>query len=392
MKICHIANYIPGYHRGSGGAEEACLNTVKALYEQGIENIVAAVRPNKQPQEKEFNFYSITISEDIIGWKPSFFKRFFNFDIISYFSLKRILKKVRPGVVHLHNFDLMSLSAISAAKSLKIPVVFSVYDYWIFSKDKGITFNDGWLRRKIFNHFIKKIDAFIVLSEHSRDLLLDNGIPENKIYIVHLMMKDALKVSADNNIDRNIIFFAGWVQPRKGLYILAQAMKEVAQKFPQAKILVAGMKEDKRYREEIDRFIISNNLQKNIEWKNREDDTDGQFYKTSFAKASAIAVPEQWQNMSPVIVAEGLREGKVVIASRIGGIPYIIEDGVSGLLAKYDTPADFADKIIKLLSFSNEDLSAIRDNARKRYEALFNSADNAKKMISVYNSLYEHKR
>ena len=137
MKICHIANYIPGYHRGSGGAEEACLNTVKALYEQGIENIVAAVRPNKQPQEKEFNFYSITISEDIIGWKPSFFKRFFNFDIISTSLFKRILKKSgRESFIY--NFDLMSLSAISAAKSLKIPVVFSVYDYWIFPRTKGL--------------------------------------------------------------------------------------------------------------------------------------------------------------------------------------------------------------------------------------------------------------
>ena len=75
-------------------------------------------------------------------------------------------------------------------------------------------------------------------------------------------MKDALKVSADNNIDRNIIFFAGWVQPRKGLLYFSAGHEGSGAKFPQAKILVAGMKEDKRYREEIDRFIISNNLQK----------------------------------------------------------------------------------------------------------------------------------
>ena len=149
MKICHIANYIPGYHRGSGGAEEACLNTVKALYEQGIENIVAAVRPNKQPQEKEFNFYSITISEDIIGWKPSFFKRFFNFDIISLLSLKEFLKSQAGSRSFITLILCLSRPFLRPSRSRY--QWFSPFTIIGFSKDKGITFNDGWLRRKIFN-------------------------------------------------------------------------------------------------------------------------------------------------------------------------------------------------------------------------------------------------
>ena len=389
MKVLHISNYIPGYHRSSGGAEEACLNTVKALYGQGVKNVVVAVKLIKQPMEKEFDFFSIAISEDLFGYKLSFLKRIFNFDIVSFLSLRKILKQIKPDVIHLYNFDLISLSAISAVKSLKIPIVFSVYDYWIFSSDKGITFNDKWLRKKIFKHFIKKIDAFIVLSEHSRDLLLKNGAPESKINIVHLMMENNsdFSVSSDEDIQKNTIFFAGWIQPRKGLYILIQAMKEVVEKFPQAKLLVAGMKEDKNYREKIDNFINRYNLQKNIEWKDRKDDAGGQFYKMSFKKSLAVIAPEQWQNMSPVIVAEGLREGKIVIASRIGGIPDIIEDEVSGLLANYDNPLDFAEKIIKLFSFPDYELNIMRNNAKKRYEVLFNSENNAKKLIAIYNKV-----
>lgn len=387
MKVLHIANYISGYHRGSGGAEEACLSTVKALCGQGIENAVAAVKPIKQPQEKEFKFYPVTISEDVIGWKLSFLKRLFNFDFISYLSLKKVIKNFKPDVAHIYNFDLISLSAIFAAKSLKIPVVFSVYDYWIFSSDKGVTFNDGWFRKAIFKNFVKKIDKFITLSEHSRDLLRDNGIPQEKIAIVHLMMKENQGVLNIDNIDKNSIFFAGWVQPRKGLYVLIQAMKDVAEKFPQVKLMVAGMKEDKNYREKIDNFISSNNLEKNIEWKNREQDIDGDFYKTSFRKASAIIVPEQWQNMSPVIVAEGLRDGKIMIASKIGGIPYIIEDNTSGFLAEYDNSASFAEKIVKLLSLSDDNLRKMRESAQRRYHTLFDSASNAKKLTLIYNEI-----
>ena len=56
-------------------------------------------------------------------------------------------------------------------------------------------------------------------------------------------MKDALKVSADNNIDRNIIFLPDGFNT-KVFYILAQAMKEVAQN-SLSQILVAGMKKIK---------------------------------------------------------------------------------------------------------------------------------------------------
>lgn len=387
MKICHITNYLPGYHRSSGGAEQACLNTIKALYTQGVENIVAVTKPLKQPTEKEFIFCPVTISEDLIGWKLSFIKRIFYFDFLSFLSLRKILKKTKPDVVHLYNFDLISLSAISAAKYLKIPVVFSVYDYWVFSADKGITFNDEWLRRKIFSHFLKKIDIFIALSRHSKELLIKNGINEDKIKIIPLMMDANSKLLEKVEIEPNSIIFAGWVQPRKGLLTLVHAMPEIIKKIPEVKLYVFGMKEDKKYREKIDNFIKDNNLYSNITWNNEQDKTKSlDKYFSTFNKAEVVVAPEQWQNMSPVIVAEAMAAGKVIVASKIGGIPDIIEDGISGILAEYDNPSDFALKIIE--SLSNQSFSdKIKENARRRFNELFNNKKNAEKLKDVYSAI-----
>lgn len=387
MKICHITNYLPGYHRSSGGAEQACFNTIKVLYTQGAENIVAVTKPLKQPTEKEFIFYPVTISEDLIGWKLSFIKRIFYFDFLSFFSLRKILKKTKPDVVHLYNFDLISLSAISAAKYLKIPVVFSVYDYWVFSADKGITFNDEWLRRKIFSHFLKKIDIFIALSRHSKELLIKNGINEDKIKIIPLMMDANSKLLEKVEIEPNSIIFAGWVQPRKGLLTLVHAMPEIIKKIPEVKLYVFGMKEDKKYREKIDNFIKDNNLYSNIIWNNEQDKIKSlDKYFSTFNKAEVVVAPEQWQNMSPVIVAEAMAAGKVIVASKIGGIPDIIEDGISGILAEYDNPSDFALKIIE--SLSNQSFSdKIKENARRRFNELFNNKKNAEKLKDVYSAI-----
>lgn len=384
IKVCHVTNYLPGFHRGSGGAEQACLNIIKTIYAQGVENVVVATKPLKQPNEKEFDFYSVTISEDLIGWKFSFIKRIFYFDIVSFFSLRKILKKTKPDIVHLYNFDLFSLSAVSAAKSLKIPVVFSVYDYWVFSSDKGITFNDGWMRRKIFSHFLKKIDIFIVLSRQSKELLIKNGINENRIRIIPLMMDTNSKLLEKVEIEPKSIIFAGWVQPRKGLLVLIQAMSKIIKKIPKTKLYIFGMKEDKKYREKIDSFIKNNNLYSSIVWNNEQDKTKSlDKYFSTFNKAEVVVVPEQWQNMSPVIVAEGMAAGKVIVASKIGGIPDIIEDGVSGFLAEYDSPSDFALKIIE--SLSNQSYSDnIKENARRRFNELFNNKKNAEKLKDAY--------
>lgn len=387
MKICHITNYLTGYHRGSGGAEQACLNTVKALYAQGLENILVATKPIKQPREKEFDFHSVTISEDLIGWKLSFTKRIFYFDFISYFYLRKILKKTKPDIVHLYNLDLISLSAVSAAKSLSIPIVFSVYDYWIFSADKGITFNDGWIRRKIFNHFIKKIDIFIALSQHSKNLLVKNGINENKIKIIPLVIDANSKLLRKVEIEPKSIIFAGWIQPRKGLLVLIQAMPEIIKMFPQAKLYVFGMKENREYRKKIDNFIKDNNLNYNMEWDNESDkEKNRDKYFFAFNKADILVVPEQWQNMSPVIVAEGMAAGKAIVASKIGGIPDIIEDKISGVLANHDDSSDFASKIIELLSNQSYN-DRIKENAKRRFDELFNNKKNAEKLKDAYSAI-----
>jgi glycosyltransferase involved in cell wall biosynthesis len=71
--------------------------------------------------------------------------------------------------------------------------------------------------------------------------------------------------------------------------------------------------------------------------------------KRLIAEAAVVVVPEQWENMSPLLVMEAMLAGTPVVASRIGGIPEFIRDGIEGLLAAPDNPAEFAGKIVSLL-------------------------------------------
>ncbi len=64
MKICYVTNYLPGYHKTWGGAEQACYKMAKFLVKNNQEVIVLATKTNRKVEEN-FAFYPISILEDI---------------------------------------------------------------------------------------------------------------------------------------------------------------------------------------------------------------------------------------------------------------------------------------------------------------------------------------
>lgn len=98
-----------------------------------------------------------------------------------------------------------------------------------------------------------------------------------------------------------------------------------------------------------------------------------------------VVIPEQWENMSPVVLIEAMCHGKPVVASRIGGIPEFVEDGASGLLADPCSPSSFAGCVSSLL-LDGARSSAIGAEASRRIRALMDR----KTIMLKYRELYEY--
>ena len=132
MKICHVSNYLPDLHHKVGGAEQAVQRIIQLENQNKIDTVVVtSAFEKKYKKEKNKRIYGIPTIEKYIGKLGTFLKLIVPFDGISYFHFKRILRKEKPNIVHIHNFDVLTFSIISAAKSLSLPVILSVYDYWI---------------------------------------------------------------------------------------------------------------------------------------------------------------------------------------------------------------------------------------------------------------------
>jgi glycosyltransferase involved in cell wall biosynthesis len=388
MKICFVADNLVGYHKYWAGAEQACYRQAKLLIEAGIEVVFLTKKPDISSPEEKLNVEGVSIiGGGIIGRKiKSFLRRFFPFDPVSAVSSYLALRRIKPDLVHLHLFNELSLSVIWSAKKLRIPVVFSMYDYWIVcpkgtlvnGKNENCTvfqgkecvncFSEGnkvtnflrktglletafKMRKSTLDRFLKKIDCFLVLSNSWTELLVKYGIDRSKIKIVPLPLPKR-KDSEDFAVKDKTILFVGWVYPHKGLHILIKALSFVAKEIPDVKLQVveSGVNED--YKKGIEKDIQGCNIKGNVSFLGK---LPNEKVQQLLQESKVVAVPEQWGIAWPIFLTEAMLSEKLIVASNIGDIPEFIEDGKNGFLAGHQDAKEFAEKIIRLLKENGTD-------------------------------------
>jgi len=381
MKICHAANFLPGFHKIWGGAEQACYLILELLTKNRQEVSVLSAEPIETPKE-DFAFYSLPLLETFFGrgWPRSWL----SFDPRVYRHSYRLLKKIKPDVLHLHNIDILSFALVLSAKRLGIPVLYSVYDYWCVCPNRILVDNNreicrryqgfycsvcvgykkyaALFRKSFFNHIFNKIDAFIVLSEFAAGILQAYGIKREKIRVIYLPLFQEVDVQSDK-VEDNTVLYVGWSLPHKGIDIALQAMSKVVEKIPQARMWIIETGKG-----DISGLIKRYGLERCVTLLGKLPHNSVKDY---LQRCSVVVIPEQWENVGPLFLAEAMNFAKPVVASSIGAIPEFITDGESGCLVEPKDPGLFAERIIRLLK--NRDVAirmgmAAQESARRFFD------------------------
>jgi len=130
------------------------------------------------------------------------------------------------------------------------------------------------------------------------------------------------------------------LEPEKGHPTLLQAWPAVLRAVPNAALLVVG--EGSRYAE-LERLAASLRIAHRVVFTGRRDDVP------SVTAALDVAVLPSYREAQGLSILEAMALSRPVVASRVGGIPEVIEDGVSGLLVPPRDPEALAGAIIRLL-------------------------------------------
>ncbi len=326
-------------------------------------------------------------------------------------ELYQVLRDKRPDIVQFHNtFPLISPSAYYACQELGIPVIQTLHNYRLFCP-AATFFREGkvcedclgkspWQAvrhacyrqsrsasaalagmlsfHRWYGTWANMVDRYIALSEFSRAKFVEAGLPPEKIVVKpNFVLPDPGVGSGP----REYAVFLGRLSEEKGLPTLLQAWTQV---HPSHTLRIIG---DGPMQKEIHSKISSASLS-NVRLDGRLPRKDS---LSVLQGAKVLILPSTCYENFPMTIAEAYACGTPVIASRLGAMQEIVQDGRTGL---HFTPGDAGDlaKKVEWAWTHPEEMREMGRNARAEYAAKYTAERNYKMLWDIYQQVIQGAR
>lgn len=323
-------------------------------------------------------------------------------DPITIYTMKKIIQNVKPDIMHCHNIKSFGTAPMVAAAELGVPCVFTVHDYWLISssatllsREGGICTNPTSLRdtlettnlfdplgkcNAIFAPIVWKcIQRRIKDSSRCRIITVSNSTKEifshfiptqNVETIPNGVALDELEANLGRESKEPLVLFMGGDTKHKGI-------KEFDS--------VAGMIRQKGYKA---RFVATGGSSSSQDYANLE--FTGRMPRNALlrliAQSWCLVFPSLWPEPCPISVIEAMALRKPVIGYRVGGVPEIVKDNTTGLLAPYGRTDMLAEFVITLLE-NRELRTRFGENGAKLVRKEFSLEHMGRAYLGVYKRL-----
>jgi glycosyltransferase involved in cell wall biosynthesis len=142
--------------------------------------------------------------------------------------------------------------------------------------------------------------------------------------------------------DRIVVLQAGWLIPEKGADNLLGAAKRVVVKNDRVHFVLAG---EGPQRHDLEQLAHDSGIASNVTFTGRIEDPLGEGL---YAASDLVCQVSRWEEAFGLTIAEAMASKRPVIATRVGAIPELVDDGQSGCLVDRDDQAGLADRILLL--------------------------------------------
>ena len=238
---------------------------------------------------------------------------------------------------------------------------------------------DRWLMRGA--------DRVIAVSEATKGLLQRGGLPECRLRVVHngidLQRRGAgtdgerLRCFWQGEPDNFLIGVIGRFSPEKGQAVFLDAFKIVVQALPRSKAVLVGEGPE---RSVLEASVRAAGLEKHVQFAGYQTDM------SSVYEALDLIVIPSFSEGLPNVLLEAFLHDKAVIATDVGGIPEVMQDGLAKFLVPAGDAKAMADAIVQILRDPLLRTELGEAGARRVREA-FSPSQRTKRITDVYNEI-----
>jgi glycosyltransferase involved in cell wall biosynthesis len=296
-------------------------------------------------------------------------------DLGAAWRLSRLLKTLKPDVVHAHDPHGVAMAglALSMSTQLAKPPL-------IASRRVDFHLRNGALSRWKY----RQVDCFICASEAIRAMLVADGVPAARTVTVHEGIDlERVSMAQPANLHEQlflphqapIVGNVAALVPHKGQRHLVEAAALVVRKVPDARFVIAGEGE---LRPALERQIREHRLEKHVLLAGFRPDV------LSLHKAFDIFVMSSITEGLGTSLLDAMAAGKPIVATATGGIPEVVVDGDTGMLVPARNDAALADAIVRLLKDP-----ALRERMGKAGRARAGQRFSAERMLKETLRVYQ---
>jgi glycosyltransferase involved in cell wall biosynthesis len=285
-------------------------------------------------------------------------------------GMEQVLRAFRPDVVHLHNiYHQLSPSILRPAGRARVPTVMTLHDYKLacptyrFLDTHGIC--EACLPRRFWNPALRRCNrgslaastlSGVELTVHTfagaygpvhrfacPSRFLEAKMRAGRVYPERLRWVpnyvDASAIATKSVPGGNVVY-AGRLSEEKGVDVLLEALARA----PELRADVVG---DGPARDSLAGLAPSLGVEDRVRFRGRLAAAD---VHEAMREAAVVVLPSRWYENMPITVLESFAAGVPVVASALGGMPELIEDGVDGILVPPDDPLALASALRSLVS------------------------------------------
>jgi glycosyltransferase involved in cell wall biosynthesis len=297
---------------------------------------------------------------------------------LNIIKLSYLLFKSNTDIVHTHGYFASTFGRIAAILA-RIPVIIS----HVHTMDYSMTGRNIAIERalSVFTHKIicisNAVKRFVIENEHIRNdktCVIYNGIEiPYHISMMNNNNKKSITGFEDNSF---VIISVASLTHHKGHQVLLDAVKKVSVKWPQIRVVIVG---DGPVKKILENFVLRSGLSSKVLFAGEQENV------FPFLNCSDLFVLASIDREGlGISIIEAMSLGKPVIASNLGGIPEVVQNGINGLLFTPGHSEELALAIEKMIE-TKQMIEVMGQAGKKIYKEKFT----CNRMVAQIEKCYE---